>query len=145
MNTPQFPGQQLGATIEQVRTLIKKQKRMKGFKFAAPVGTSSMKLDLSGNARMLIGFAMYAKPKALDTIGEFFSPAITFLNVEQVTLKVNNEIIVDQVDPNFLSFGLQNDEYYFLPRPLSGTDDINMTFLNSGTNTENLSIIMYFI
>jgi hypothetical protein len=36
LNAPNFPGQQLGGvSIEQVRGLIKRQKRIKGFTFVA--------------------------------------------------------------------------------------------------------------
>ena len=142
INAPQFPGQQLGnKSIEQIRGIIKRQKRLKGFSFNAPVGTSQFNIDLSGTARILLGLAMYgtARSEVAQTC------CVNFLNISQVQFKVNNEIVIDQLDPNFLSFGLNNNEYYYIPRPLSGTDTITMTFVNTGTVTETCHIVIYYI
>ena len=45
LNAPQFPGQQVkGMTIEQIRTLVKKQNRIKGYNFSVATGTNSFNL-----------------------------------------------------------------------------------------------------
>ena len=142
LNSPNFPGQQLGGiTIEKVRALIKRQKRLKGYSFTAPVGSSSFNLDLSGTARILLGLAVYATP-GTDTTG---SCCINFQDITSLQFKVNNEIVIDQLNPNFLSFGLNNNEYYYIPRPLSGTDQITMTFTNTGANAETCNVVIYYI
>jgi hypothetical protein len=143
INAPQFPGQQLGKkSIEQVRSIIKRQKRLKGFQFNAPVGTSQYNIDLSGTARILLGIAMYGKVNSEAITG---TCCIPFTQIAQCQLKVNNEIVIDQLDPNFLSFGFNNNEYYYIPRPLSGTDTITLTFVNTGTITEVCNIVIYYI
>lgn len=139
LNAPQFPGQQVkGMSIEQIRTLIKKQNRIKGYNFSVTTGTSNFNLQLSGTARILLGLALVPRTvnAAIGTDG--------FTQITGVTLKVNNEIIIENVDPNFLSNFFQQDEYYYLPRPLSGTDEITLTFTNPGA-TEQASLAIYYI
>lgn len=147
LNAPNFPGQQLGGvTIEKVRALIKRQKRLKGYSFTAPVGSASFNLDLSGTARILLGIAIYATPDP-ELVARFGSTSccINFQQITSLQFKVNNEIVIDQLNPNFLSFGLNNNEYYYIPRPLSGTDQITLTFTNTGTLSETCNVVLYYI
>ena len=139
LNAPQFPGQQVkGMSIEQIRTLVKKQNRIKGYNFSVTTGTNNFNLQLSGTARILLGLALV--PRTLtSTIGQD-----GFTQITGVTLKVNNEIVIENLDPNFLSNFFNNDEYYYLPRPLSGTDEITLTFTNPGA-TEQASLAIYYI
>lgn len=139
LNAPQFPGQQVkGLSIEQIRTLVKKQNRIKGYNFSVATGTQNFNLQLSGTARILLGLSLI--PRAVGT-----DVAITgFQEVTGVTFKVNNEIIIENLDPNFIGNFFTNDEYYYLPRPLSGTDEITISFTNPGA-TENVSLAIYYI
>jgi len=139
LNAPQFPGQQVkGMSIEQIRTLIKKQNRIKGYNFSVTTGTTNFNLQLSGTARILLGLALVPRT-ATASIGNE-----GFINITGVTLKVNNEIVIENLDPNFLTNFFNNDEYYYLPRPLSGTDEITLTFTNPGA-TEQASLAIYYI
>jgi len=61
-----------------------------------------------------------------------------------MSFKINNEIIIETIDPNFMTYLLTNDEFYYLPRPLSGTDQITITFQNPGA-TELANLIIYYI
>ena len=139
----QFPGGQFGANIEQVRSLIKRQKRLKGYSFNVPQGASSFNLDLSGTARILLGIAVYGK--ILDRELATGTCCIPFTEIETMQFQVNNEIVIDQLDPNFLSFGFNNNEYYYIPRPLSGTDELTLKFNNTGTVTEICKVVLYYI
>ena len=139
LNAPQFPGQQVkGLTIEQIRTLVKKQNRIKGYVFSVATGTNSYDLQLSGTARILLGIALI--PRAVG------APVATqgFQEIASFSFKVNNEIIIDSLDPNFVGNFFNTEEYYYLPRPLSGTDQITITFTNPGA-TENCSLAIYYI
>ena len=143
INAPQFMGQQLGKmSIEQVRSLIKRQKRIKGYTFNVPNGGGSFNLDLSGTARILLGIAMYGTIQESATASS--SCCIPFTQINTVQFKVNNEIVVDTLNPNFLSFGFNTNEYYYLPRPLSGTDELTLSFLNAGV-TETVNVVIYYI
>lgn len=187
IGNPQFMGQQLGAiSIEKVRGFIKRQKRLKGYNFDVPVGTSSFDLNLSGTARLLLGIAVYgkcevaapapavaipagaAKLGVLDAIENAYAEvrveaqkvAINGSNVidtatgccwcgfemiETLQFTVNNEIVVDTLDPNFLSYKFNTNEYYYIPRPLSGTDQLTLKFVNSGTAAETCKVVIYYI
>jgi len=134
INAPQFPGQQLGnATIEQIRGVIKRQKRLKGFSHIASVGISEINLDLSGTARILLGLAFIKKT------------ATSFTEITSCQFTVNNEIVLDQVNPNFLAQYLNTNEYYYIPRPLSGTDQLTLKFQNNGAAAETIEIVIYYI
>ncbi|MFM7855256.1 MAG: hypothetical protein ACKO96_25820, partial [Flammeovirgaceae bacterium] len=109
INAPNFPGQQLGAhSIEQIRSIIKRQKRIKGFFNVVQTGTSSYNINLSGTARILLGIAMFPDaandPETIET--QCCRP---FKSITQVQFKVNNEIVIDTLNPNFLSFGFNTN------------------------------------
>ena len=138
INAPQFPGQQVkGLSIDQVRTLIKKQIRMKGFSFNVATGSSTQNIQLSGTARILMGLVFV--PRTLAGV-----PVTGFSNIGSVSFKVNNEIIIENADPNFLTTLLMNDEYYYIPRPLSGTDEITLQFTNP-LLAEVCNVLFYYI
>jgi hypothetical protein len=142
INAPQFPGQQVkGMSIDQIRTLIKKQRRIKGYSFTVPSGQSTQNIQLSGTARILLGIAMLPNFKAGVNTNPY---TVGFQNINEVTLKINNEIVIENLHPNFLSNFLNDDEYNYLPRPLSGTDQIILVF-NNPNLTENVSVAFYYI
>lgn len=142
IGTPQFPGQQLGnKSIEQIRSWIKKQKRLKGYSLTVPVGGSSFNLDLSGTARILLGIALFGKSTDDTSAGGWG----TFVNIETIQFQVNNEIVIDQLDPNFLTQQFNNNEYYYIPRPLSGTDELTLKFTNPGAKAEVVKVVLYYI
>ena len=145
LNAPQFPGQQLGGqTIEKIRSVIKKQKRLRGYTFLCPVGSSEFNLDLSGTARILLGIAFYGKGKG-GTGGNLGDGFNQFVEVTSTQFTVNNEIVIDQLNPNFLTQQFNNNEYYYIPRPLSGTDQLTMKFINTGALTEKIDMVLYYI
>jgi hypothetical protein len=142
LNAPQFPGQQVkGMSIDQIRTLIKKQRRIKGYFFTVPSGQSTQNIQLSGTARILLGIAMLPNFKTGVNTNPY---TVGFQNITEVTLKINNEIVIENLHPNFLSNFLNDDEYNYLPRPLSGTDQIILVF-NNPNLTENVSVAFYYI
>lgn len=130
--TPQFPGQQKGATIEQVRRLIKRQKRSKGFFLSIANGSSDFNMDLSGDARLFLGFALIMDDNDVTT------------QPENMKFQINNDIIIQDVQPSFFSPDFMDDEYYYFPRPLSGTDEIKMFFQNSQA-VQNIRVIIYYV
>lgn len=142
INVPQFPGQQLGGkSIEDIRSIIKRQKRLRGYSFNCPVGSSEFNLDLSGTARILLGIAFLGSTGKPDFNGGWSN----FVQVTSTQFTVNNEIVVDQLNPNFLTPAFNNNEYYFIPRPLSGTDQLTMKFINTGSLTELVNMVLYYI
>jgi hypothetical protein len=140
LNAPQFPGMQTGKmqSVDQVRDLIKKQRRVKGYNLTIPTGTTSFNLQLSGTARILLGLEL----------GSFITGTDSYVRgFQRVTLcsfKVNNEIILDSIHPNFLTNYGNDSEFMSLPRPLSGTDEITIEFTNPGAS-EVANIAIYYI
>ena len=133
ISAPQFPGQQIkNLSIEDIRTLIKKQRRTKGFVFSVATGSTTFNLQLSGTARIMLGIAFLGAGGA------------NFANITSCQFKVNNEIIIEATNPNFFTSLLTQNEYYDIPRPLSGTDEIILSFQNGGA-VEVLNCIIYYI
>ena len=132
VRTPQFPGQQKGFSIDAIRTLIKKQKRARGFRFALVTSNQSFNINISGSARIFLGFVLSFVPDTLSS----FPP---FMN-----LTINNEVIIQDTNPNFFTSRYMDDEYYFFPRPLSGQDDIILTTQPAGVPI-TLDVGVYYI
>jgi len=130
--TPQFPGQQKGFSIQAIQTLIKKQKRSRGFNFNLASGSQPNNIELSGTARIFLGFSLLLQPDVI------FADRIT-----GVTFTVNNEIVIQDVDPEFFSPEFMDDEYYFFPRPLSGSDTLNLQ--TEALADQALRMIAYYI
>jgi len=125
-------------SVDEVRDLIKKQRRAKGYSLTAPTGTTSFNLQLSGTARILLGLELGSFIAGSDSYVRGFQ------RISSVTFKVNNEIILDQVHPNFLTNYGNDSEMMQLPRPLSGTDEITIELTNPSA-TEVASLIIYYI
>lgn len=134
VQTPQFMGMQKGnLDVDQVRAMIKRQKRIKGYNWSIPAGTQSFDVQLSGTARLFLGFLLLP-PDITDPTG----------TPDSITLDINNEIVIDTVKPYLLTNYAMDDEYYFIPRPLSGTDQIKFTWQNSAA-AQSWQIALYYI
>jgi hypothetical protein len=140
LNAPQFPGLQTGKlkSVDAVRELIKKQRRVKGYTFQVVNGQTQQNLQLSGTARILLGIQLIPINAGTDTYIQGFQ------QINLVSFKVNNEIIIESLHPNFLTNYSNDEEFCPIPRPLSGTDEITISFTNSGV-TETCAIAVYYI
>ena len=143
VRTPQFPailkslpGQEMNEAIDQVRAFIKKQKRSKGFSFGISPGSNTNPVDISGTARIFLGFSLLMPPN--DELPSGFASL-----PDSVTLTVNNEIIIESVHPNFFSQEFMDDEYYSFLRPLSGSDTVVMA--TQGVDALTMRMILYYI
>jgi hypothetical protein len=140
LNAPQFPGMQTGKmkSVDEVRDLIKKQRRVKGFQFSVPNGQSQQNLQISGTARILLGIQLLPVDPGTDTFIQGFQ------RISNISFKVNNEIIIESLNPTFVTNYSNDEEFMPIPRPLSGTDQITINFTNSGA-TEICAIAIYYI
>lgn len=140
LNAPQFPGMQTGKmkSVDEVRDLIKKQRRVKGYKFNVAAGTTVQNLQLSGTARILLGIQLIPIAAGTDTYIQGFQ------QIDNVVFKVNNEIVIESLHPNFLTNYANDEEFCPVPRPLSGTDEITLQFTNPGL-TEVCAVAIYYI
>lgn len=135
----QFPGLSLDpdATIESIRSFIKKQKKIKGFLLAVPgSSTQTFDIQISGDARLLLGISI------VNTSANAGNPAVY---PDQFTMMVNEEVIINQVFGIQLSFPFQTDEYYFIPRPLSGQDVVSCTLRNPSIDAQTTALAVYYL
>jgi len=140
LNAPQFPGMQTGKmkSVNEVRDLIKKQRRVKGYSFNVPNGQSQQNLQISGTARILLGIQLIPVAPGTDTYIQGFQ------RITNISFKVNNEIILESIHPNFVTNYANDEEFMPIPRPLSGSDEVTISFTNSGV-TETCAIAIYYI
>lgn len=112
---PALPGAQYGGTVEQIRDLINKQQRSRGFTFTVAAGRNQFNIPLSGMANIFLGI------KTPDV-------AAIVPGTLALTLNINSEIIFQDMDHNYFltaNAGL-NQPYVPYPRPLSGNDVITL-------------------
>lgn len=99
-------------------------------------GNGSIDLDLSGFDSMFLGLAV---SKSDGNAKVDFVPG-----GDSFSLKVNNDVVIDQADPYFFSASDQNPRD-FVPfmRPIFGNDDIELTY--NGASQATLSIVVYYL
>ncbi len=132
VNTPQFMGLKGGASIPEVRSWIKKQKRAKGYLHAIGASdTTEFEIDISGSAKIFLGFSLL--------IGETLAGSPTQFNIN-----INEEIMIRETHPFFFSPEFMDDEYYFFPRPLSGSDTVTVTYQNPNA-AQTIFMVVYYI
>jgi hypothetical protein len=128
------PGDMMGLDVEQVRNFIKRQKKCQGEEYELSMGRNEdLSVRLPGTARVLLGFAFF-----ITKIGEAAEPD------GHVTLEINNEVIVRNVFVEFFGPDFTDEEYYFIPRPLSGKDDIKFV-VDGVVDVYTLNVIYYYL
>lgn len=114
----QYPGAIYGAQWEDVQDLIRKQKKSKGIIINSIISTTvETQVNLSGTAKIFLGIRIGNSSFGLSRNAVW-------------QLVINNEIIFKDVS----TFFMMNDftvnsavtEYFSYPRPLTGTDDIQI-------------------
>ena len=123
--------------MEEIRRAYQLGRHAKGFTLQLNAqGTGSIDLNLSGFDSMFLGLVV-AKADGGSKV-DFVPGADAF------TLKVNNDVVIDQADPYFFSASDQNPRD-FVPfmRPIFGNDDIELTY--NGAAQATLSIVVYYL
>lgn len=126
MGIPSFPGQQNGASIEQVRDFNKNMVRRLGKRFSGGTSAVDFQINFSGTAKFFLGIAF------LNNLGAL------------VTLNVNNEVVFSNVDAGFFTLGKTEQDYYAINRPLSGQDDVILTITGDAAYS-NQPVVFYFL
>lgn len=118
--------------IEQVRQLIRNQKKVKGFTLASDQGNNKKRLNISGEARIMLGIAVIVP--SVDAITNYPTG---------VRFEVNNEVLIQDMNSFFFSPAFMDDEFYYFPRPLSGADEVIIEY-NSPVQ-QDVFIAFYYI
>lgn len=128
------PGDRMGLTPEEVRNYIKRQKRCQGEKYDLSTGDNpGLQVQLPGTARVWLGFSVL-----------FTGVAGGVPPLGDMTLLINNEVVIDDVQVQFYSADFTDEEYFFLPRPLSGQDDIEFT-IKGVQDPYTIHIVNYYL
>lgn len=124
------PGDRMGLDSAQVQELIRSAKRVKGQSYDLSVGDNeNLSVQLPGTSYVLLGFVFGFSISSPTGNG---------------TLTINNEIVLDSCNVNFFGSDYTDEEYYFIPRPLSGQDDIKFS-VNDVLATYTLHVNYYYL
>lgn len=125
--TPNFPGQQKGFSIGAIRRMIKRQKRAVARRIDIPAGDAAFPINISGSARIFLGFSLINPPAGL------------------LQMLINDEIIINPANAAFFVFNAASErDYYDFPRPLSGNDAFEFIFTGVAAGIQT-DIIIYYI
>jgi hypothetical protein len=129
--TPNGAGRQMDE-LAAIQNITNKQKRTRGYIFNCAIGSNSFDIAISGSARVLLGFNLLNNTnEQANIVGDSFS------------FFVNNEQIVENVNPNFFSAYLKLEEFSYFPRPLNGSDKVQVRI--ETTAVSNISMTIYYI
>jgi len=118
--------------LAAIQNITNKQKRTRGYIFACAIGTNSFDIAISGTARVLLGFTLLNNTnEQANIVGDSFS------------FFVNNEQIIESVNPNFFSAFLKLEEFSYFPRPLNGSDKVTVKVDTQAVS--NISMVIYYI
>lgn len=132
INLNAYPGKRMGLTPEEVVDYIRRQKRCLGKSFALTTGSNKdLDINLPGTAYLLLGWAI----EETEGLG---------ISLGDVSVRLNNEIMVDSVFWEFFGKDFTDEEYYFIPRPLSGNDVFTFKIENVSA-VWTAKIIFYYL
>jgi hypothetical protein len=102
--------------------------RCKGYLVPGPVGSSILRIDLSGIAAVIEGIAIR-----------------TILDTTRLTLKVNTDIVVDNVAGGFFLVSQDNPSPFIpLRRYLTMQDSIELNIQNSALAADPFDLLVYY-
>jgi hypothetical protein len=109
--------------------------RVKGFITQLAAGAiQPVNIDLSGTARILLGFVLHARTN-------FANDAIT---PRAFSLVINNEAMIQQMPFNLCDIKFIDTQFYQFVRPLSGQDAIQLIYDNTGTGAQVVEAAFYY-
>jgi hypothetical protein len=133
--TPSTNANNAGTQMQElaaIQNITNKQKRTRGYVFNCAIGTNSFDIAISGTARVLLGFSLMNNlNEQTNIVGDGFS------------LFVNNEQIVENVNPNFFNGFFKIEEFTYFPRPLNGSDKVTVRVDTAAVS--NISMTIYYI
>jgi len=113
--------------MSQIRDFVNDQKKVVGLVVSTAAGTQvEVNLDIPQQGKLLLGFC--------------------FVNVVPngpVNVLLNNEKFVDSVNGRFFVQGVNNSEFYYYPRPLTGID--KLTLQVTDTAAQQVLFAAYYI
>jgi len=119
--------------MAKIQAFVGKQKRVKGYPLGVQVGSNSFRIELSGDAKLFLGFSLRWDEETISV------PDLP----PSISLTINNDIVIDRIHPKFFNGAYISNEFYEFPRPLSGRDNIVLTM--DGIANINIYSAFYYI
>lgn len=110
------PGQNMGLTLKDVKTLVDNAPKVVGTTFTTAAGTSTPNIQLPATAKYIVGFVFGGVPTNTDTF----------------SLLINNERAIDNasVTPYQSLAGKPLPGFYEFFRPVAGATSVNLSYVS---------------
>lgn len=108
------PGQNMGLTLEEVKTLVDNSKKVIGINFTSVAGTTTPNIQIPATAKYIVGFCFAGAGAATDTF----------------SLTINNEQAINNgaAQAYQVNTGKPEKAYYDFFRPIAGATAINLNY-----------------
>jgi hypothetical protein len=122
-----YPGQNMGLSLEQVKSAIDNAKKVQGVSFTSAIGTVTPNVQLPATAKLIKGFCF----------------AGSFLNTDTFDLLINEEKVVStgSVQAYGTSTGKPLQGYFELQRPVASSTAISLNYISTGANTVIFQVV----
>jgi len=134
VQTPGYPGQKVGLSLEDSRAVNNSQIKTRGYVLDIAAGAvQEYPINISGFAREIVGLAVHA---------------ITFFDDDasapsDVSLLINEEKCIDEHPFSMLDIKYIDGEYYKIPRLVAGNDNIELRVNNPGVQ-QSFGVVFYY-
>lgn len=122
-----YPGQNMGLSLDQVKSLVDNAKKVQGVSFTTAIGTVTPNIQLPATAKMIKGFTF----------------AGSYLNTDSFDLLVNEEKVVStgSVQAYGANTGKPLQGYFELARPVASSTAITLNYTSSAANTVLFQVV----
>jgi hypothetical protein len=122
-------------SVIDAKKFIDRNKKIKGYRFSVQQGLNVFPLKISGTAKMMLGLSA-------QVINALQSEATR----TTVSFKLNQELGVEETSLEYLLKNRENaEEYIFFPRPLNGSDNIELQLIAPQNVTFDLFFTIIWI
>jgi hypothetical protein len=117
-------------SVIDAKKFIDRNKKIKGYRFPIQAGLNVFPLKISGTAKMMLGLS-----------GQVISALQSEATNTTITFKLNQELGIEETSLEYILKNRENaEEYIFFPRPLNGSDNIELQ-VNA---PQNVTFTLYF-
>jgi len=122
------PGQNMGLTLEDVKSLVDNAQKVIGIQFTSVAGTTTPNIQIPATAKYIVGFCFAGAPAATDIF------TLTINNEQAIS---NGSVIAYQANTGKPQIG-----YYDFFRPVAGATAINLAYTSlAGGAVVNIQLI----
>lgn len=123
------PGQNMGLTLEDVKSIVDNAQKIVGTTFVAAAGTTTPNVQLPSTAKYMVGIIFGGTPAATDSF----------------SMMINNERTIDNASVLSYQATTGKPQIGFFPfeRPIAGSTSINLSYQSVAGGTPVIFQVVY--